>query len=451
MKTKIGLEIHLELKTKSKMFCSCKNDYNQEDDANTNICPICLGYPGTLPSVNRKAIEYAIMLSQALNCNINSSIQFYRKNYYYPDLPKGYQISQYKLGSVGYNGYLYTELYGGKKIAIDRVSLEEDTARSIQMENEVLLDFNRAGIPLIEIVTKPDMESSKEAVKFLENLRLTVQYLKISDANMEKGHMRVDINVSVENNERVEIKNVNSIREVENALEYEINYQIEEIKKGRRIKRTTKMWDDYLKITREMRRKESEEDYRYFPEPDIPSIDISEYRFLVKTPFDVYNELISLNVNREYAEIIVRDMRLCNYFYEFLENSGDAVVGSNLLVNILKSFDTLPSVREFAKLSFFMKENKIPPHIARQKLLEMKENLNVDEILKNIEVISESEIENIVKSLIERYPEKFFEYKSGKQGLIGFFIGEAKKINSKIDPKAFREVFEKISQNINLL
>ncbi|MEO0160245.1 MAG: Asp-tRNA(Asn)/Glu-tRNA(Gln) amidotransferase subunit GatB, partial [candidate division WOR-3 bacterium] len=255
MKVKIGLEIHLELKTKSKMFCACKNDYDYEDEPNVNICPICLGYPGVLPTVNKKAIEYAILLSKALNCKISEKIQFYRKNYFYPDLPKGYQITQYKVGSIGYDGYLYLNLDGGKKVGIDRISLEEDTARTIQTEkDEILLDFNRSGIPLIEIVTKPDMENPKECVKFLENLRLTIQYLNISDANMEKGQMRVDVNVSVEDNERVEIKNVNSIREVENALYYEINYQIEQIKAGKKIKRATKMWDDYLKETREMRR-----------------------------------------------------------------------------------------------------------------------------------------------------------------------------------------------------
>ncbi len=445
MRVRIGLEIHLELKTQSKMFCACKNDYNYEDEANVNICPICLGYPGILPSVNRRAIEYAIMLLKALNCKPSERIQFYRKNYFYPDLPKGYQITQYKFGSIGYNGYLYLNLDGGKKVGIDRISLEEDTARTIQIETgEVLLDFNRAGIPLIEIVTKPDMEKPKEVVKFLENLRLIIQYLNISDANMEKGQMRVDVNVSVDNNERVEIKNVNSIREVENALEYEINYQIEQVKLGKKIKRTTKMWDDYEKKTKEMRRKESEDDYRYFPEPDIPEFKINDFELTIKTPFDKFNELLKLGVQKEYAEIIVRDLRISNYFDEFLKNNGDAVIGSNFIVNILKSFKELPNVKEFSKLTNLVKENKIPNHVAREKLNEMKEKLNVEEILKNFEVISSEEIESIARSLIEKYPEKFFEYKSGKTGLIGFFIGEAKKMNPKIDPKQFKEIFENL-------
>ncbi|MEO0143792.1 MAG: Asp-tRNA(Asn)/Glu-tRNA(Gln) amidotransferase subunit GatB [candidate division WOR-3 bacterium] len=451
MKVKIGLEIHLELKTKSKMFCACKNDYDYEDEPNVNICPICLGYPGVLPTVNKKAIEYAILLSKALNCKISEKIQFYRKNYFYPDLPKGYQITQYKVGSIGYDGYLYLNLDGGKKVGIDRISLEEDTARTIQTEkDEILLDFNRSGIPLIEIVTKPDMENPKECVKFLENLRLTIQYLNISDANMEKGQMRVDVNVSVEDNERVEIKNVNSIREVENALYYEINYQIEQIKAGKKIKRATKMWDDYLKETREMRRKETEDDYRYFPEPDLPHIQIKDIDLVFKTPFKVYEEIVKLGVQKDYAEIIVRDLRLCNYFENFLKHSGDAIIGSNFIVNILKSFDKLPEPKELAKLSILVKENKIPNHIARQKLNEMKENLNVENILKNMDILSDKEVEEIARSLIEKFPDKFFEFKSGKTGLIGFFIGEAKKINPKIDPKMFREVFEKLSESFKL-
>ncbi|MEO0202955.1 MAG: Asp-tRNA(Asn)/Glu-tRNA(Gln) amidotransferase subunit GatB [candidate division WOR-3 bacterium] len=445
MKIKIGLEIHLELKTKSKMFCSCKNDYNYEDEANVNICQICLGYPGVLPSVNKKAIEYAILLSKALNCNISEKIQFYRKNYFYPDLPKGYQITQYKVGSVGYDGYLYLELDGGKKVGISRISLEEDTARIIQtQEDEVLLDFNRSGVPLIEIVTKPDIENPKECVKFLENLRLTIQYLDISDANMEKGQMRVDVNVSVEDNDRVEIKNVNSIREVESALEYEIKYQIDQLKSGKKIKRTTKMWDNYLKETREMRRKETEEDYRYFPDPDLPFIQIRESNLDFKTPFQAYKKLINLGVQKDYAEIIVRNLKLYNYFENFLEFSGDAIIGSNFIVNILKSFEKFPDPKELAKLSILVKENKIQNHIARQKLNEMKEKLKVEEILKDFDILSEDETEEIARMLIEKFPQKFIEYKSGKSGLIGFFIGEAKKINPKVDPKVFREIFQKL-------
>jgi aspartyl-tRNA(Asn)/glutamyl-tRNA(Gln) amidotransferase subunit B len=449
MDIKIGLEIHLQLKTKSKMFCACKNDYNYEDEANLNICPICLGYPGILPSINKKALEYAIMLSKALNCKLSEKFQFYRKNYFYPDLPKGYQITQYKVGSIGYDGYLNLELKGGKCVGIMRISLEEDTARSIQIEdNQILLDFNRADIPLIEIVTYPDMKDPKEVVKFLENLRLLVQYLNISDANMERGQMRVDINVSVNNNERVEIKNVNSIREVENALYYEINYQIEQIKKGVSIKRATKMWDDYSKTTIEIRRKESEEDYRYFPEPDLPFIRLKDFEFKFSTPFEKFNYYLSMGISEEYAEVIVRDINLNNYFELFLSNGGDPIIGSNLIVNIIKSFENFPNPYELSKLTILMKENKIPNHIARQKLLEMKDKLNVDEIIKNFELLDEDEIKNIVMALIERYPQKFLEYKSGKLGLLGFFIGEAKKINSKVDPKVFKEVFEKIIQTL---
>jgi Asp-tRNAAsn/Glu-tRNAGln amidotransferase B subunit (PET112 homolog) len=208
------------------------------------------------------------------------------------------------------------------------------------------------------------------------------------------------------------------------------------------------MWDDYSKTTIEIRRKESEEDYRYFPEPDLPFLRLKDFEFKFSTPFEKFNYYLSMGISEDYAEVIVRDINLNNYFELFLSNGGDPIIGSNLIVNIIKSFENFPNANELSKLTILMKENKIPNHIARQKLLEMKDKLNVDEIIKNFEVLDENEIKNIVIALIEKYPQKFLEYKSGKLGLLGFFIGEAKKINSKVDPKVFKEVFEKISQTL---
>jgi len=258
MEIKIGLEIHVELKTKSKMFCSCKNEYGGEP--NTRICPVCLGEPGTLPSPNEEAIKKSILLCLALNSEINKVSIFTRKNYFYPDLPKGYQITQYK-ASIGEGGYLEID---NKKILIDRVNIEEETAKSIYTEKgEVLLDFNRCGIPLLEIVTKPFISSISEALTFLKELRKLLRYLDISECDMEKGMYRVDSNISIPPNERVELKNLNSLKAFQEALSYEIERQKEILKRGEKIKRETRLWDEFKKETRIMRIKEEELDYRY--------------------------------------------------------------------------------------------------------------------------------------------------------------------------------------------
>jgi len=276
----IGLEIHVELKTKRKMFCDCKNE-SEEKLPNINICPICLGHPGTLPSPNKKAIEMVLKVGKALNCQFNEISKFDRKNYFYPDLPKGYQISQYDLPFC-FNGFLKI---GERKIRIRRIHLEEDTARSIHFKDKSLIDFNRAGIPLMELVTEPDIRSAKEAKKFCQELQLILRYLEVSEANMEKGQMRCEVNISLKNQKsnlksqkyKVEIKNLNSFRAVEEAIEYEIKRQTELIKKGKRLVQETRGWDPEKKQTFSQRFKEEESDYRYFPEPDLPLIDLKKF------------------------------------------------------------------------------------------------------------------------------------------------------------------------------
>jgi len=268
----IGLEIHVELKTKSKMFCSCENN-PFEGDANSNVCPVCMAHPGSLPVINEEAVKKVIKTGLALNCQIAQESKFDRKNYFYPDLPKGYQISQYdkpfcKKGFLNING---------KKIRITRVHLEEDTGKLLhpQGADYSLVDFNRAGVPLMELVTEPDLHSAKEARKFAEELQLIIRYLGVSNADMEKGQLRVEVNISLSKNKemgtKVEIKNLNSFRIVEKAIDYETERQAEVLDSGKKVVQETRGWDEKKGITVSQREKEEAHDYRYFPEPDLPT------------------------------------------------------------------------------------------------------------------------------------------------------------------------------------
>ena len=463
MEVKIGLEIHLQLKTLSKMFCRCKNDTDGADDPNTNICPVCLGYPGTLPVTNRKAVEYAIRLARALHSEINPEPVFYRKNYFYPDLPKGYQITQYNEAAIALGGYLPLDFKDrSRKVRIRRLSLEEDTARSIQTdEGDVLLDFNRAGIPLVEIVTEPDMSTPTEVRKFLENLRMVVQLMGISDADMEKGQFRVDINVSVGGGERVEVKNVNSIKDVINALKYEIERQKKAIEKGETIKQHTRRWDDFQQKTVPMRRKETEDDYRYFPEPDIPVLSIGDIARSVKAletddPFALFDRLAS-RVNPEekgyenYLENIEilmrdRDRESLEFFTEVIKDERiDPIVAGKWMVNEVRNLDKLPPVEDFKRLMIMVQKKEIPAHRVKEFLKKLVEGVILDELLKELESgPSDEELEVVVRTVISEHPDEFERLKGGKKGLIGFFIGRVKKKNPSADPGKIRLIIEKI-------
>src|SRR3989344_5850536 len=269
----IGLEIHVELKTESKMFCSCKNDPN-EKHPNLNICPICMGHPGTLPVINREAVWKTILTGLALNGIIAEFSQFDRKNYFYPDLPKGYQISQYQ----------HPLVWGGelRGVQITRVHLEEDTARNVHEGDATLVDFNRSGVPLMELVTEPDITDAQQARAFCEELQLVLQYIGAPDANMEKGQMRCEANISIhpegqkEYGTKVEVKNINSFKAVEQAIEFELARQEKVLEKGEKVKQETRGWDENKGITFSQRSKESAHDYRYFPEPDLPPLTFTD-------------------------------------------------------------------------------------------------------------------------------------------------------------------------------
>ncbi len=463
MEVRIGLEIHLQLKTQSKMFCRCRNDYQVQDDPNTNICPVCLGYPGTLPVTNRRAVEYAIRLARVLHSDINPNPVFYRKNYFYPDLPKGYQITQYNEAAIAQGGYLPLDFRNrDRKVRIRRLSLEEDTARSIQTdEGEVLLDFNRAGIPLIEIVTEPDMHTVEDVRKFLENLRMVVQLMDISDADMEKGQFRVDINVSVGGGERVEIKNVNSIRDVVEALRYEINRQKEELKKGNTIRQHTRRWDDYEKRTIPMRRKETEDDYRYFPEPDIPVLSIAPMMDEVQSgelddPFALFDEMAAkVSAERKgyenylsNLEILMRDRDrdAIRFFRDAIaDEEVDPMVASKWMINQVRNMEALPPLDQFKKLMVMVQREKLPAHKVKDFLRRIIEGAILDELLRELEKgPSDEELEVIVRAVIEEHPDEFQRLKGGKKGLIGFFIGRVKKKNPQADPGKVKAIIEKI-------
>ena len=299
----IGLEIHVELNTRSKMFCSCPNDPN-EQHPNINVCPVCMGHPGVLPVINKEAVRKTIKVGVALNCQISTHSRFDRKSYFYPDLPKGYQISQFYI-PLCQNGYLRIN---GRKIRIKEIHLEEDTGRLVHSskDNCSLVDFNRAGVPLMELVTEPDLKSAKEARQFAQELQLILRYLGVSNADMEKGQMRVEANVSLGKEGRlgtkVEIKNLNSFRSVERGIEYEIKRQKEILDSGKRVIQETRGWDEKQEVTESQREKEYAHDYRYFPEPDLPPLHIdSVYLKGIKAEIPELPEERRKRFVREYA------------------------------------------------------------------------------------------------------------------------------------------------------
>ncbi|MEO0262252.1 MAG: Asp-tRNA(Asn)/Glu-tRNA(Gln) amidotransferase subunit GatB [candidate division WOR-3 bacterium] len=457
MEIKIGLEIHVELKTKSKMFCNCKNEYGGEP--NIRICPVCLGEPGTLPSPNEEAIKKSILLCLALNSEINKVSIFTRKNYFYPDLPKGYQITQYK-ASIGEGGYLEID---NKKILIDRVNIEEETAKSIYTEKgEVLLDFNRCGIPLLEIVTKPFISSISEALTFLKELRKLLRYLDISECDMEKGMYRVDSNISIPPNERVELKNLNSLKAFQEAIFYEIERQKEILKRGEKIKRETRLWDEFKKETRIMRIKEEELDYRYFPEPDLPPLEIDKEtieELKRKLPELPYNKKIRFikeySLNEKEAEILTSEKELAGFFEETLKNYYNPKEVANWILTEILAYTEPENIKKIQitpfELSVLIKnvcENELPRNIGKEILkrkVERKEDIfkMIEEEKKKI-IKEEGLIEEIVKEVLEENKEAVLKYKSGKEGIIGFLIGETmKKLKGKGNPKEIRELLLK--------
>ena len=445
---KIGLEIHLELKTKTKMFCSCPND-PEEIHPNINICEVCTGQPGVLPVVNKTAIEYAIKLAKALNCKINNTSYFARKNYFYPDLPKNYQISQYDL-PLAINGYL--EFYVNeepKKVRIRRIHLEEDTGKLIHIENYSLVDFNRAGIPLLEIVTEPDIRSAEEAKEFVEELILIIRYLDISDASPEKGEIRFEANISLAEGDKlgtkVEVKNIGSIRSLKDAIDYEIKRQTKLLKEGKEIIQETRGFDETKRITYSQRTKEFEQDYRYFPEPDLPPLILEANNIDQITIPELPNQKRiryqeEFNLSFKEADILTKNKKLAEFYEEVIsEIKKEFSIASfktvyNLLVNDFLGFltkynksleDISITPLSFSKLVKNYLNNSINIKIVKDILEKVvSENKEIEVLLKEKEVIIDRElIEKLVEEAINNNPDAVSDFKKGKESALQFLIG----------------------------
>ncbi len=473
-KPTIGLEIHIELKTKTKMFCSCFNDPD-EKRPNFNICPVCTAQPGTLPVINETAVRKVIKTGLSLNCQIPEYSQFDRKNYFYPDLPKGYQISQL-YQPLCKEGFLKIN---GRKVRIREVHLEEDTGRLIHPEGTdySLVDFNRAGMPLMELATEPDITSAKQAKQFAEELHLIMHYLDISDADMEKGQMRVEVNISLSKDKKlgtkVEIKNLNSFRAAERASEYEIERQSKILDKGEKVIQETRGWDDIKGETYSQREKESAHDYRYFPEPDLPRLHFSkDFIQQIKTEIPELPQKRKERLQKEYglldkeAEILVYNKNLGEYFEKVISELPSKLPRENLLKLIKLSAnylisdlqgllsgttviakDFLITPDNFADFIGLIYDNKISSKIAKQVLAEMfKTGADPTHIIEEqdlSQVSDKSEIEKIVQEVIENNPKVVAEYKLGKTNAFQYLIGQVMaKTKGRANPQLVGEILK---------
>lgn len=427
----IGMEIHVELKTRSKMFCTCSADWFSKKP-NTHTCPVCLGLPGALPVPNKTAIEWTQRLGVALNSTLLTQSKFDRKNYFYPDLPKGYQISQYDLPFCK-DGHLEVN---GKRIGIRRVHLEEDTGKLVHEKGSTLVDFNRSGVPLVEIVTEPDITSSDEAKAFLQELHRIIRYLGISDADMEKGSMRLEPNISLKESEseslpkyKVEVKNINSFNFVKRAIEYEIDRHTEILERGETPIQETRGWDEGKAKTYSQRVKEEAHDYRYFPEPDIPpfTFDIAHIEKIrskiPKLPGDKRREYRKMGVKDADIEILLDDIALLTFFEQALDivrlsnnNTISTQVVANWIVNKKVDID---------------KQN---PKDLIDLIIEKSQRIN----------ISFDVVESAVRMVIKNNTKAVSDYKAGKTGVIMFLVGLVmKETKGKGDPTKVRELIKK--------
>ncbi|MDO8558903.1 MAG: Asp-tRNA(Asn)/Glu-tRNA(Gln) amidotransferase subunit GatB [bacterium] len=455
----IGLEIHVELKTKSKMFCDCLND-SLERHPNVNVCPVCLGHPGVLPVINGDAVKMVIKTGLALGCQIPEYSKFDRKNYFYPDLPKGYQISQYDKPLC-----LEGTLNG---IRIRRVHLEEDTGRLVHPKGAdySLIDFNRAGVPLMELVTEPDLTSAEEARRFAEELQLIFRYLGVSSADMEKGEMRVEVNISLKGGAKVEVKNLNSFKAVEGAINYEIKRQKEE-----KAVLETRGWDDIKGKTFSQRMKEEAKDYRYFPEPDLPPLrftndDIKKIQAEIPEIPQQRRERFKTEYGLEASAIdmFTRNKDLGEYFEKVISElepklsqtdlSHLVKLTSNYLISDLQGLlkgsgvfgeDFLITPENFADFIALIHEGKISSKIAKLVLTEMfakgGDPSHIIEEKGLAQITDESEIENIVKEVIFQNPKPAEDFKNGKENALQFLVGQVMvKSHGKASPQAVRQM-----------
>jgi aspartyl-tRNA(Asn)/glutamyl-tRNA(Gln) amidotransferase subunit B len=463
--TVIGLEVHVQLKTASKIFCSCPVKF--DSPPNTNICPVCCGYPGVLPVFNQQVLGLALRVCLALNCSINRTIYFERKNYFYPDLPKNFQISQYKL-PLGHDGFL--ELPRGKKIRIHRVHMEEDAGKLIHQADHSLVDFNRTGTPLLEIVSEPDLSGPQEAFDYLTNLKLILMYISASDCDMEKGSLRCDANISLRQKgvsvlgTKVELKNMNTFRGVRAALEFEAERQKRLLDKGESILQETRLWDaDELKTVL-MRTKEAAHDYRYFPEPDLPDFSVrdehieQEKSYIGEFPLARKKRFLTdYQFQEKEADVYVSSPWLSDFFEKVLKKYPRPKEVSNWVlgpfleqVNSLDDkFDSVKiSPHNFAKIVQYFSEGRMNNLAAKKALsLSIATDEDIDSIMereKLAQVSSQDQLEGYVEEVVKENPKAIQEFLEGKHQAIQFLVGQImKKTKGKANPKIAREMLER--------
>lgn len=468
----IGLEVHAQLSTQTKMFCGCSVEFGQEPNSNT--CPVCLGLPGALPTINGQAVEYAIRLGLATNCNIRMDSQFARKNYFYPDLPKAYQISQFDR-PICENGWIDVEVEGTlKRIGITRIHMEEDAGKLVHDghdPNASYVDLNRAGTPLVEIVSEPDMRSAAEAKAYMEKIHSLVTYLGICNGNMEKGNLRCDANVSIHPRGqkklgiRTETKNLNSFRHVQAAIEYEIDRQIDLTMDGDSVMQQTRLWDANRKSSKAMRSKEDSDDYRYFPCPDLPIVRLEE-----SIISEIKEELPELpdekrkhfqneyQLNQHDASILVTSQETAAYFEEVVKSGVKAKTAANWINGDLARWlnetgtdiqDCRVTAGKMTKMLKLLEKGTISGKIAKIVFAEMfrsgKEAEAIVEEKGLKQVSDQGELTTICQEIIEQNPSQADKYRAGKEKIMGFFVGQVmKQTKGKANPQMINSIFKEI-------
>ena len=464
----IGLEVHAELSTKTKIFCSCPTTFGAEP--NTQVCPVCMAMPGTLPVLNEKVVEYAVKAGLATNCEISRNSKNDRKNYFYPDTPRAYQISQYDK-PLCEHGFIEIETSNGKKkIRITRIHIEDDAGKlnHDELGGGSLVDLNRAGVPLIEIVSEPDLRNAEEVEQYLRKLKSILEYIEVSDCKMQEGSYRADVNVSVRKKgdeklgTRTEMKNMNSFRSITRAIEYEINRQIDVIEDGGKVEQETLRWDDVSGKTFSMRDKEDAQDYRYFPDPDLVAIKLSdEHIENIKNNLPELPEsrkqryLEQYNLSEKDANIITSSKYLSDLFEKAIEVCHNPKAVNNWIISdisrILNETEMDPieipfDAHQLGNLVLLIDKGTISSSIGKKVLVELFENpREPEEIIKEkgwIQISDEGAIKEVVLKVLEANPQSIADYKNGKDRALGFLVGQAmKETKGKANPQMLNKMF----------